>query len=62
MAAALQVATAVLLAFFAEAIPFGLVRQVHLVTGFTLAALILVHLMLNWSWVKSNYFRKRSKA
>jgi hypothetical protein len=61
-AAAVQVVTAVLFTFFAYAIPFALVRQVHFFSGYALAVLILVHLILNWSWVKSTYLRKRSKA
>lgn len=29
----------------------------HVLPGFLLAILVLVHLILNWSWVRANYFK-----
>ncbi|HMD67643.1 MAG TPA: DUF4405 domain-containing protein [Chitinivibrionales bacterium] len=53
-----QLTTAVMLTFFAESIPFGLVRQIHLYTGYFLITLIVIHVVLNWSWVKLTFFKK----
>ncbi len=54
-----QAVTGVMMSLFAESIPFGMVRQVHLYTGYTFVALIIIHVVLNWSWVKSTFFRKK---
>jgi len=34
----------------------------HVYTGLLLVALALVHLALNWSWIKSQFGRKHPKA
>ncbi|HUI92371.1 MAG TPA: DUF4405 domain-containing protein [Chitinivibrionales bacterium] len=57
-----QAVTAVLFTFFSDVIPFGTVRQLHLITGYILFALIILHTYLNWTWIKSTFFKKRSKA
>lgn len=36
-----------------------LLTNVHLINGLLLAALVLVHLGLNWSWIKMNYLQKK---
>jgi hypothetical protein len=57
-----QVVTAVLFTFFSDSIPFGQVRTLHLIIGYILFGIIILHLYLNWTWIKSNFFKKRSKA
>jgi uncharacterized membrane protein YraQ (UPF0718 family) len=32
-------------------------EKVHPLGGFTLIVLVVIHLILNWSWVKSTYFK-----
>ncbi len=32
--------------------------EIHEIGGFLLIALVLVHLVLNWGWVRSNVFAK----
>jgi len=34
-------------------------EKVHPLGGFTLIILIIIHLSLNWSWVKSTYFKAK---
>jgi hypothetical protein len=62
LVAATQVVTAVLFTFFSDSIPFGQVRTLHLITGYTLFGIIILHIYLNWTWIKSTFFKKRSKA
>jgi Domain of unknown function (DUF4405) len=59
VAAAAQAVTGMMMSLFSESIPFGLVRQLHLYTGYILIALIIIHMVLNWTWVKSTFFRKK---
>ncbi len=41
-------------------IPEEIFENVHPVAGFTLVIFVILHLILNWSWVKSNYFKKKA--
>ncbi|MBN2092918.1 DUF4405 domain-containing protein [candidate division KSB1 bacterium] len=34
-------------------------EKVHPLGGFTLIILIIIHLSLNWLWVKSTYFKTK---
>ncbi|MDD4900292.1 MAG: DUF4405 domain-containing protein [Candidatus Omnitrophica bacterium] len=36
----------------------GLIARVHSYNGFIFALLALTHLILNWNWVKANFFKK----
>jgi hypothetical protein len=56
--ALVQLVTVVTFAFFSESIPFDRIKIVHITCGLTLLALIIVHIFLNWTWVKSNFFKK----
>lgn len=40
-------------------IPHEIFEKAHPLTGFTLVILVIFHLILNWPWVKSNYFKKK---
>jgi hypothetical protein len=60
--AVLQAATAILFTFFSEVIPYGQVRLIHLITGYVLFGIVALHIYLNWTWIKSTFFKKRSKA
>jgi hypothetical protein len=62
LVAAAQVVTAVLFTFFSDSIPFGQVRTLHLITGYALFGIIILHSYLNWTWIKSTFLKKRSKA
>ncbi len=35
--------------------------KIHEISGPVFAVIAIVHLVLNWGWVKANYFRKRTK-
>jgi hypothetical protein len=60
--AATQVVTAALFTFFSGSIPYGQVRTLHLIIGYVLFGIIILHIYLNWTWIKSTFFKKRSKA
>lgn len=45
-------------ALFHTSIPFEVFAIIHGYAGFLLFSLILVHITLNWSWLKANYFKK----
>ena len=59
-AAFLVLAASGLILFF-NLFPFQseFISQVHEYTGLTFIALGLTHLLLNWGWVKANFFRKK---
>ena len=44
---------------FHELIPYELFAKVHGVVGYVLAVAAVTHLVLNWSWFKSNFFKKK---
>jgi hypothetical protein len=33
------------------------VRQIHAVNGFAFFALIILHIALNWTWFRTNFFK-----
>lgn len=41
-------------------IPYEIYGILHPVLGYILTAGIVCHLILNWSWIKSNYLSKKS--
>jgi hypothetical protein len=40
-------------------IPYSTFRVVHPFTGLTLVILVIIHLVLNYNWIKANYLKKR---
>jgi len=35
-----------------------LLEEIHLFGGFLMIAIAIVHISLNWTWIKSTYFKK----
>lgn len=46
---------------FHEAIPFDVFSKLHGWTGYLLVAGIITHVILNWSWFKTAFAKKRVK-
>jgi len=46
---------------FHEVIPYEIFVKVHGSAGYLLAAAATVHIILNWSWIKVNFLKPRSK-
>jgi hypothetical protein len=46
---------------FHEVIPFEVFEKVHGSIGYVFAAGVAVHFVLNWSWIKINFLKARSK-
>ena len=44
---------------FPGLIPYSTFRVAHPLTGATLVALVMVHLFLNFNWIKANYLKKK---
>ena len=42
-----------------EIIPESIFETVHVAGAFTLIFFVIIHLILNWNWVKLNFFKKR---
>lgn len=42
-------------------IPTGFYGPLHALPGFLFLALVIIHLILNRKWIKSNYFKKKEK-
>lgn len=38
-------------------IPYVLYRQVHPLAGFLLVILVVMHVYLNWAWIKLNFLK-----
>lgn len=41
-------------------IPMGIYETIHVIPGFVFAGLIMIHVFLNRSWIKSQYFKKKN--
>lgn len=39
-------------------LPKGMFGDLHKPGGFVFFALAIIHIVLNWSWIKSTYFKK----
>ena len=59
---AILLITQLLSGMFNEYLPYEVFEVVHEWGGFLFAILIVVHLILNWNWVKTNFFKKRKTA
>jgi hypothetical protein len=55
----LQIATGVMLFFDMFISRSELISRVHAYNGFLFAGLLVMHLALNWGWIKSNFFKRR---
>jgi hypothetical protein len=44
-----------------DVIPYEQFRAIHPVLGWTVATLVALHLWLNWTWIKSNFFKRAAK-
>jgi|SaaInlStandDraft_4_1057021.scaffolds.fasta_scaffold97208_2 hypothetical protein len=40
-------------------VPTGLYPPLHIIPGFTLVTLVVIHLILNRKWIKATYFTKK---
>lgn len=43
---------------FHASIPYETYGKVHPVFGYALCGLVVLHLVLNWTWVKGVFFKK----
>jgi hypothetical protein len=48
--------------FFGGALPHEAFEILHEGGGIALAILVLLHLILNWNWVKATYFKRAAPA
>jgi hypothetical protein len=48
--------------FFSGALPHEAFEILHEGGGIALAILVLLHLILNWNWVKATYFKRAAPA
>jgi hypothetical protein len=55
-----QAVTGLSISLFIESIPYEPFEAIHEIGGYTMIALVLIHLILNWNWVK-NSLLKRAK-
>lgn len=46
--------------FIRDEIPETVFKIVHIGGGCVLIALALLHLILNWHWVRTNFFKRRA--
>jgi len=47
---------------FSDSLSHDAFEILHEANGITLAILIVLHIALNWNWVKANFFKKAQKA
>jgi len=47
---------------FHDFIPYEIFEKVHGIVGYFLAAAVALHIYLNWSWIKSTFFKKRTQV
>ncbi len=50
--------------FFPDAIPYEMFQIVHPMAGIVLTVAVIIHIWLNWTWVKTSFFpaKKKPKA
>ncbi len=39
-------------------IPYNTYRRIHPLAGYTLSALVVIHVILNYGWIKKNILKK----
>ncbi|MEJ2023771.1 MAG: DUF4405 domain-containing protein [Deltaproteobacteria bacterium] len=52
----------ILTGIFHDAIPKGAYEFLHEGGGILFAAGVVLHVILNWSWIKVNFYRKNPKG
>jgi hypothetical protein len=55
LAAFIQIITVVII----KTIPTSQIFTIHEYNGYTLAVIILLHLILNWNWIRLTYFKQK---
>jgi len=56
------VANQILTGLFSGALPYEAFEILHQGGGYLLAVTAVLHLILNWNWVKANYFKRHHSA
>ncbi len=59
---AVLVTSQILTGVFGRALPYTAFEILHKDGGFVLAGVAVLHLILNWNWVKANYFKRPHSA
>lgn len=54
-----QIITGVILFYDLFSSRLALISRVHGYNGFLLTCLLIIHILLNWSWIKANFFKRR---
>ena len=54
----IQVFSVIALNFLSAVIPAEKADKMHAAGGFVLIGLIIIHIFLNWNWIRTNYFKK----
>ncbi|NTV28740.1 MAG: DUF4405 domain-containing protein [Candidatus Omnitrophica bacterium] len=57
-----QAVTGLVMFFDINIVNLRYVFSTHKYSGLALIVLLMIHLSLNWSWVRSTYFSKRRQA
>lgn len=55
----LQLITIIIIFFGIRTPSMQMVLEIHEYNGLLLVGLVILHLILNWNWVKANFFKKR---
>lgn len=50
----------VLIGLMARILPYRVFEVLHKGGGIVFAIIAILHVILNWSWIKANFFRKAS--
>ena len=51
----------VLTALFFQSIPYSIYRVIHPYTGYVFTGLVILHIILNFGWIKNNVLKKKNK-
>ena len=54
----IQTLTIIVLFFNLKVPRLDLISEVHEKNGLLLIALAIIHVILNWNWIKANFFKK----
>ena len=50
----------VLTGIFHEQLPYELFSETHEINGFVMTLLVLIHIILNWDWIRNVLLRRRA--
>lgn len=56
---ALQATTSLIIFFDLQVPNMKILLKTHVYNGLAMLALAITHIILNWGWIRSNYFRKK---